>query len=149
MVKVKKKKEKNIYYYYFFFFSQYCLFWLSLCHFSLNVFASAPCCCCCFFFFLMYTFIHWWQHPAAVNADSDNKRDFSWLFQDNVLQFFAKSFSSSPLSVTREIYTSLGRPFGTASRASTLSKCLQCQHSSCLCFLFTRLSCKNLRCPAV
>uniref|UniRef100_A0A8D2ZSL4 Protein broad-minded n=1 Tax=Scophthalmus maximus TaxID=52904 RepID=A0A8D2ZSL4_SCOMX len=28
---------------------------------------------------------------------------------DNVLQFFAKSFSSSPLNVTREIYTSLGR----------------------------------------
>ncbi|XP_075893672.1 protein broad-minded isoform X1 [Nelusetta ayraudi] len=28
---------------------------------------------------------------------------------DNVLQFFAKSFSSSPLSVTREIYTSLAR----------------------------------------
>lgn len=33
------------------------------------------------------------------------------FLQDNVLQFFAKSFSSSPLNVTREIYTSLGRPF--------------------------------------
>lgn len=33
------------------------------------------------------------------------------LHQDNVLQFIAKSFSSSPLNVTREIYTSLGRPF--------------------------------------
>lgn len=34
-----------------------------------------------------------------------------YLHQDNVLQFFAKIFSSSPLNVTREIYTSLGRPF--------------------------------------
>uniref|UniRef100_A0A3Q1J5H0 Protein broad-minded n=1 Tax=Anabas testudineus TaxID=64144 RepID=A0A3Q1J5H0_ANATE len=30
---------------------------------------------------------------------------------DNVLQYFAKSFSSSPLNLTREIYTSLGRLF--------------------------------------
>ncbi|XP_068198056.1 protein broad-minded isoform X2 [Antennarius striatus] len=29
--------------------------------------------------------------------------------KDNVLQFFAKSFSSSPLNVTREIYTSLAK----------------------------------------
>lgn len=31
-------------------------------------------------------------------------------FQDHVLRFFAKSFSSLPLNVTREIYSSLGRP---------------------------------------
>lgn len=36
---------------------------------------------------------------------------FTFPLQDTVLHFFAKSFSSSPLKVTREIYTILGRLF--------------------------------------
>uniref|UniRef100_A0A3Q3DFD7 Protein broad-minded n=1 Tax=Hippocampus comes TaxID=109280 RepID=A0A3Q3DFD7_HIPCM len=35
--------------------------------------------------------------------------DAELSFQDHVLRFFAKSFSSLPLNVTREIYSSLGR----------------------------------------
>ncbi|XP_044024857.1 protein broad-minded isoform X2 [Siniperca chuatsi] len=40
---------------------------------------------------------------------------------DNVLQFFAKGFSSSPLNVTREIYTSLAKSVESSFRAHKLS----------------------------
>ncbi|KAI3364478.1 hypothetical protein L3Q82_011270 [Scortum barcoo] len=40
---------------------------------------------------------------------------------DNVLQFFAKSFSSSPLNVTREIYTSLAKSVESSFLSHRLS----------------------------
>ncbi|KAM4712468.1 protein broad-minded isoform 2-T2 [Anableps anableps] len=40
---------------------------------------------------------------------------------ENVLQFFAKSFSSSPLNVTREIYTSLAKSLESAFLSQRLS----------------------------
>ncbi|XP_033991614.1 protein broad-minded isoform X3 [Trematomus bernacchii] len=40
---------------------------------------------------------------------------------DNVLQFFAKSFSSSPLNVTREIYTSLAKSVESSFLSHKLS----------------------------
>ncbi|CAG5928448.1 unnamed protein product [Menidia menidia] len=40
---------------------------------------------------------------------------------ENVLQFFAKSFSSSPLNVTREIYTSLAQSVESSFRTLRLS----------------------------
>uniref|UniRef100_A0A3Q3B1D3 Protein broad-minded n=1 Tax=Kryptolebias marmoratus TaxID=37003 RepID=A0A3Q3B1D3_KRYMA len=40
---------------------------------------------------------------------------------ENVMQFFAKSFSSSPLNVTREIYTSLGKSVETSFLIHKLS----------------------------
>ncbi|XP_023203531.1 protein broad-minded isoform X2 [Xiphophorus maculatus] len=40
---------------------------------------------------------------------------------ENVLQFFAKSFSSSPLNVTREIYTSLAKGLESAFLSQRLS----------------------------
>ncbi|XP_060947669.1 protein broad-minded [Limanda limanda] len=40
---------------------------------------------------------------------------------DNVLQFFAKSFSSSPLNVTREIYTSLAKSVESSFESQKLS----------------------------
>ncbi|KAM6915461.1 protein broad-minded [Xenentodon cancila] len=39
----------------------------------------------------------------------------------NVLQFFAKSFSSSPLNVTREIYTSMAKSLESSFRSHKLS----------------------------
>lgn len=73
--------------------------------FSGNVFVNT--------FFVQLILIGDKQLLNAMNIESDANCDFLQHFQDNVLQFFAKSFSSSPLSVTREIYTSLGRPFKT------------------------------------
>uniref|UniRef100_A0A4W4ESN2 Protein broad-minded n=1 Tax=Electrophorus electricus TaxID=8005 RepID=A0A4W4ESN2_ELEEL len=46
-------------------------------------------------------------HRNLSAALSDPDPDLS----DKVLRFFAKTFSSSPLNVTREMYTSLGNPF--------------------------------------
>uniref|UniRef100_A0A3B4WUY0 Protein broad-minded n=1 Tax=Seriola lalandi dorsalis TaxID=1841481 RepID=A0A3B4WUY0_SERLL len=43
------------------------------------------------------------------------------ISQDNVLLFFAKSFSSSPMNVTREIYTSLGKSVESSFLSHKLS----------------------------
>nr|XP_020471046.1 protein broad-minded isoform X2 [Monopterus albus] len=51
-----------------------------------------------------YAFIR--QEQLQVLAE---KLDSSRTKEDSVLQFFAKCFSSSPLNVTREIYTSLAK----------------------------------------
>lgn len=61
---------------------------------------------------------------------------FIWPLQDTVLHFFAKSFSSSPLKVTREIYTILGRLFWVLDLG-----CICCINITCLIY--------NLRCLCV
>ncbi|XP_070782053.1 protein broad-minded [Enoplosus armatus] len=53
------------------------------------------------------------RNLCAALADAD--------LSDNVLQFFAKSFSSSPLNVTRELYTSLAKSVESSFLSHKLS----------------------------
>nr|XP_019959269.1 PREDICTED: protein broad-minded [Paralichthys olivaceus] len=63
-----------------------------------------------------YAFIR--QEQLQVLAE---KLDSSQPKEDNVLQFFAKSFSSSPMNVTREIYTSLAKSVEASFASQKLS----------------------------